>query len=459
VESIPAKDSTKFSLSGNVRYTEKICDMYLLLRKWKPGSLNAYLADSCIIKVPNPTYNITEVVDPICQMTGATTIGEQPIKDYKYTWSPATYLNIANKARVAFGYDWQGAPYYGENDKILIYKVEIKRPSGCSSTDTVFVPLKPLPFVTQPANAILCDGEHFRVQFADPNSSETTYEWTADGGLTAGFAPSGSSNVIDVAEVHNTGNQPQIVTIQVTPKRAGCLGEAKIFFVTINPKPSIYMVSDQINCAGAMVPATTISGNLADALYKWERKSGDAVVGNSGLVIIPAYIAQNTDPNNPKVGYYRAWAEYNYGKKCYSDTVNFTITIEPMPTVETTGNTELCSGAVLDLKFAGTPANNTYQYQKVSGGNISGLSSIGVGNINVASAVNPSNNSTLTSVYKVTPVSASKLCMGTEDNITINIYPIPTISSLKALTICSGETFSYTLTSPVSGASLTWENV
>jgi hypothetical protein len=455
-------DSVAFHIAANVRYTEKLCNMYLLLRKYNmaPGAMNAYLADSCIIAIPVPRYQITEVVDPVCQMTGATTIGELPIKDYKYTWSPSDYLNVTNRARVEFGYDWQNNPYYGDNDTVLTYLVDIRRPSGCVSTDTVFVPLKPLPFVTQPRDTILCDGESFRVDFSDPHNPATSFQWTAEGGLSAGFAPSGSSSFIHVASVHNMGSQPQIVTIRVTPKRNGCEGEAKIFFITINPKPRTYMIPDQINCAGATVAATTINGNLADALYKWKLRSGDNVVGgaDTGIVIIPTYIAQNNTLAN-KTGNYQAWGVYEYGgKRCISDTIRFSITIEPLPTVTTTGNTELCSGDNLTLTFSGTPAGNSYQYQKMSGSNIPGLSSMGTGNISVINIQNTSNNP-ITSVYRVTPVSASGRCIGAQDNITINIYPVATVTSLKSLTICSGEVLNYSLTSGVTGVGFTWERL
>jgi hypothetical protein len=457
VYNVLQEDSVAFHIYANIRYTENICDMWLLLRKnyTLNGALNPYLADDCLIKIPVPRYEISEVVDPVCQMTGATTIGEQPIKDYKYTWHPNTYLTISNRARVDFGYDWEGNPYYGDTDTTLIYLVDIQRPNGCISTDTVFVPLKPLPYVSQPKDTVLCDGESFRVEFDDPHNLSTTYSWTVDGGLTAGFAPYGTSHFIHVNAVHNMGSQPVIVTIRVTPKRNGCEGESKIFFITINPKPRTYMIPDQINCAGSTVPATTIVGNLADALYKWELKSGDNTAGTDGVVIIPTYIAQNNTLYN-RVGEYRAWGEYEYGGKlCYSDSINFSITIEPMPTVLTTGSTELCSGSALTLSFTGTPAGNTYQYQKMSGSNIPGLASMGEGNISIPSIVNTSHN-TLTSVYRITPVSASGRCMGAQDNLTINVYPIPTLSSSTAATLCSGETFDYTLTSPVSGVSFTW---
>jgi hypothetical protein len=388
-------------------------------------------------------------------MQGNITIGELPIKDYKYRWTPSAFLNSDSKTQTVFNYDWQAYPYY--RDTTLIYLLDIIRPQGCLSTDTILVPVKGLPFLAQPRDTVLCDGEPFSVLFSDPHNPATTFSWSCEGGLPAGFPLSGNSSTINISAVHNMASQPLVVTLRVTPRRNGCEGETKYFFVTINPKPRTYLIADQFNCAGTTVPALSIAGNLPEASYQWGLVSGTSVTGsNSGTGVIPSYIAQNTTTGT-LTGYYQAWAVYTYGgKSCSSDRVNFTVSVEPMPTVTTAGSTELCSGDNLSLTFSGTPAGNTNHYQKMSGGNIPGLPSMGTGNISLTGVVN-SGTSPISSVYRITPVSASGRCTGAQENITINLYPIPAISGLRSFTQCSGEVFGYTLSSTVAGVGFTWE--
>jgi hypothetical protein len=483
--SVPHGDSTAFHIQANIPHTQNVCKMWLLLRKWTIGdgnipSLNPYLADSCAIAIPIPIYEISTQPDPICQLSSNTLIGDLPISDYKYKWTPALHLLRDNTTQASFTFDYD--TYDQWNDTTLVYLVDIQRPSfdnnitpGCISTDTVFVPLKGMPTVQELFNTTIqklqdttiCSGSAYHIRFIDGNNSDTvnnktTFTWTITNGPSVSMPASGTGDNITVAQVRNTGTQPVVLQVQVTPKKGNCFGVTQTYFITVNPKPRVNYIPAMTYCAGQLVPSYTITGDNSAAIYYWEFKNGTNILGSAGDVsLIPNFIANNNDTNS-KSGDYFAYAIYeNAGKTCYSDTVNFTMSIEPMPSVvlNPIGDRLLCSGDSLGVTFVPTPYTTTVSWQKTSGQNIPGLATNGTANpISLANIVNTGSNP-IQAVYTVTPVSVSGRCMGGTDNFIIAINPYPLIQGLHDFTICSGDRFNYTLNSLVSGVSYTWKRI
>jgi hypothetical protein len=460
VNGILAHDTIPLTLNINVSYMQDVCNMFLLLRKWtdEPGAMNAYLADSAAIAVPVPIYHIQSGPDPICQLSGTQTIGEPAIHNYNYTWSPSTHLNHATVSPTSFSFDYENYPQW--NDTTLKYAISIIRPDNrCKSVDTLPVEIKGMAWVQNLTDTTICSGSSYRIDFTDEHNplGTTTFRWTIMNGPNVSMPASGTTPYINVAQVRNTGTQPIVLQVQVTPKKGGCDGVTKTYFITVNPKPRTNYIPDQTYCAGQIVPAQTISGDNAAALYHWQFNLGDNSLAPAtvGINLIPNFIAQNNGTAN-LTGEYYAYASYeNAGITCYSDTLYFDISVEPMPSVNTVGDRLLCSGDDLSINFTGSAAGS-FSWQKVSGSNIPGLATNGTGNISLNNIQNTGNNP-IQAVYAVTPISVSGRCIGSADNFIIAIYPIPSLTSLKTFTQCSGEQFNYTLTSVVNGVGFTWE--
>ncbi|WP_291530067.1 PKD-like domain-containing protein [Bacteroides sp. UBA939] len=458
INSIPVGDSVAFTINTNVLYTENVCNMVLMLRRASvaPNSMNPYLAYSSELVVPVPSYKLSAVVDPICQMDGNTVIGELPITDYSYVWEPSDYLSRNNTARPYFNYDYENHPI--ANDTVLKYAISIIRPNQCVSVDTLEVPIKGIPYVQDFEDMTLCSGEALYIEFKDTTNSlgNTTFSWVVENGPSVGLSASGTRSIIDVASVRNNTTQPIILQVRVTPKKNNCEGVTKSFFITVNPAVRINYIVDQTYCNGSQVSSQVLSGNLSSSLYRWEHIGGTTIPGlTSGVNVIPSFLATNAT-TSPITGNFHAFAEYdNADKKCYSDTINFSIKIEPTPTVNTVGDRHICNGGDLTINFTGV-STEAYYWQKVSGSNIPGLASNGQGNISLTGIAN-TTTSPISAVYKVTPARASGTCLGIEDNFTITIYPTPALTSTKTpMAICSGETFNYTATSATRDLIYSW---
>ena len=460
VANVPSYGTANFRIVANIQNTENMCDLKLMLRRdnTASGAMNPYLStDTCIMSVPAPVYKINTTVDPICQMAAGVVIGELPISDYQYKWTPATHLNRDNVAQPTFSYDYINYPV--SHDTILQYMLEVIRPGGCSVKDTVFVPLKGLASVADVADMTLCNDGNLSVTFTDPTGSGTIFSWAITNGPSVGLPASGTTPTIS-GKVRNTGTQPVILQIQVTPKKNGCDGVTKMFFVTVNPKPQINYVINQSYCSGQVVPAQILAGNLSSAIYRWQHVSGTSVMtATSGINVIPGFIANNTTAA-AVTGTYRAFAEYdNGGVTCYSDTVTFTLSIDPSPVVNSVVDQHICNGGNLAITFSGTPSTNIYYWQKVSGATIPGLANNGSGNISVTGIANTTPNP-FVAVYKVTPTNTSGTCIGIESTFTITVYPTPSLgSAATAAPICSGTVFNYTATSTTNGLTYGWRRL
>jgi hypothetical protein len=224
-----------------------VCDMAVVLRKNNTAgnSKNPWLADSVSIVVPTSAYEITSQPAPICQMAVNTPIGENAITGYSYQWNPSTYLSAANTTPTNFTYDYLSSPL--PDGDTLQYLVTITRPNGCTSVDTVFVPLKGIPSVKDINDTALCHNLPLHIDFTDDTNNNplttTTFTWTVVNGASLGFLSAGATDYIDVAHLTNPGASPITATVTVIPTKNGCTGVSKSFKVKVRPQ-SLYNYPD-----------------------------------------------------------------------------------------------------------------------------------------------------------------------------------------------------------------------
>ncbi|MDR2010050.1 MAG: hypothetical protein LBQ22_06170, partial [Bacteroidales bacterium] len=439
VNSISQHDSVPFRVVVNVSHLQDVCNMALVLRKnnTTSGSLNPYLADSVAIIIPVPKYEISAEVDEICQMDGGVVIGELPINDYTYRWDPTDNLSRATVARPTFNYDYINNPL--PDDTVLEYLVSIIRPNGCVSVDTIFVPLKGLPAVDDVADMTLCSGDTFNLTFNDAtntgNGDATVFNWTIENGPNVGLPMSGSINTINT-QIRNNSTTPIVLNAWVTPTKGGCSGVTKYFTIVVNPTPRVDHVIDETYCHDQIVATRYLSGNISNAVYKWEFVSGVNVLSTtSGEYFIPGFIASNTN-STASVGTYKAYAEYeNGGVICKGAETTFTITVNPRLLVNITNSDQtICSGeSILPINFTNNVSGTVFRWEMLSG-QMPGLVS-GTGNISARVITNNSTN-VMYATYQVTPYNGT--CSGTPSTFNIIVNPKPTLQDQSDLTLCNG---------------------
>jgi hypothetical protein len=270
-----------------------VCDMAVVLRKNNTAgnSKNPWLADSVSIVVPTPAYEITSQPVPICQMAVNTPIGENAITGYSYQWNPSTYLSAANTTPTNFTYDYLSSPL--PDGGVLQYLVIITRPNGCTSVDTVFVPLKGIPDVQAVDDTIICHGGGLSVCFEDNTGSGvpvTEFNWIVEDVTTGAIAETGlpvsGTGDINVSSLVNSTGASIVARCIVTPRKDGCDGVADTFNITVLPSSILNYPDIRLSaCRGTTVNLSKYIDTVEFPTIVWHSTSVISV-SPSGEVVI-----------------------------------------------------------------------------------------------------------------------------------------------------------------------------
>ena len=311
--------------------------------------------------------------------------------------------------------------------------------------DNVSVTGTTAPVMTQPADITVCANSPVSAIFTGP--SGTVYNWT-NNNTAIGLGASGTGNVNFTSA--NVATQ-QVGTITVTPTLPSCPGPPVTFTVTVNPLPVVADPPNITVCANETVNVTYTGGN-GGATFNWTNNNTAIGLGASGsgdLSFTSANVAAT------QVGTVTVSANEN---GCPGPTQNFTITVNPAPTVNIPANITVCGGGPVTVNFSGTPGGVTYSW--TNDNTTVGLGASGTGNISFTSA-NVANQE----IANITVSPQFGTCPGTPQTFTITINPTPTVDDPPNLSVCGGDpvgvtftgtgspTFNWTNTNPSIGLS------
>ncbi len=144
---------------------------------------------------------------------------------------------------------------------------------------------------------------------------------------------------------------------------------------------------------------------------------------------------------------------------CSTTPQNFTVTINPTPTVNTISNQTVCNGLqTTAVNFSGFVPGTVYNW--VNNTPSIGLAASGSGNIGAFTAT---NNGTIpvTATITVTPsfTNGGTTCLGTPKTYTITVNPSPTVNTISSQTVCNNAlTAAVNFTGNVPGTVYNWTN-
>jgi hypothetical protein len=237
----------------------------------------------------------------------------------------------------------------------------------------------------------------------------------------------------------------------------GCTREYEIEIKVVG-QPELMTIDNGYYCHGEVVPSRNFYGNMTEnVIFEWTRQVGSDVI--SGLSArstgpMPQFVANNSTSAMQSATYQVVMLHFGEGLTC-SDTLDFTISIEPEQRVDAIDNIELCSGDQLEVIFSGDAGE--YQWRRESGNRNLIADQNGTGDMDYI--VSNTTTSVQSAIFSVTPVSTSGLgqCVGTSEVFTVTVYPQPVLSSiLTADPICSGERFQYSAASYTPGVQFSW---
>ena len=303
--------------------------------------------------------------------------------------------------------------------------------NGCPGTPQNFtITVNPIPTVNAPAPQTVCaNASTTAVTFTGNNTATTTFNWT-NNTTSIGLGASGTGNIGAFTATNATAS-PVTATITITPTLNGCTGTPENFTITVNPLPTVNAPAPQTVCANASTTAVTFTGNnTATTTFNWTNNTTSIGLGASGTGNIGAFTATNTTAS-PVTATITVTPTLN---GCPGTPQNFTITVNPLPTVNAVTAQTVCANAsTTAVTFTGNnTATTTFNWTNNT--TSIGLGASGTGNIGAFTATN-ATASPVTATITVTPTLNG--CTGTPQNFTITVNPIPTVNAPAPQTVCA----------------------
>lgn len=249
--------------------------------------------------------------------------------------------------------------------------------------------------------------------------------------------------------------------------------------VIVNPVPdAVATPSTQNICSSAAITTIVLTGSVPGTVFNWTRNNTGTVTGISanGSGNINGSLT-NTN-NSPVTVTFTITPEYtNAGVTCFGTPITATVIVNPIVAGTITGpaNASICAGqsASVNINLGGTANFNGVFNIAVSNGTGTPTSNFNfITTVNGPSAVNIpaanlTNNSSSTTIYKITWVSLADATGCPVTSLTgssnIIVYPTPAIAVTggSVTDVCPGNAIVYNVTNPnlIPGSAFNWTAV
>jgi len=335
----------------------------------------------------------------------------------------------------------------------------------CSGTPINFpITINPIPNVNAVASQVVCNNASTTAIDFTSLVPNTTFSWTnSNNGIN--LALNGSDDIASFVATNNsnvaiTGNF--VVTPTFTNAGGSCVGPTASFSISVNPTPTVSPISNQNVCVGSQIAAVnfTSSNNVTGTIFNWT-SSNTTVLPNTGPGNIPA-TTSNYNGTSPITTTVSVTPQVVLGGvACNGTSQNFSITLNPVPTVNDPSNLVLCHNENSGLiSFSGTVANATYTWTNNTPSiNLTGP---GTNQINSFVALN-TTSAPVTATITVTPTfgPSNAICTGMPETFTITVNPIPNIVSVANQSVCVGQltqAVNFSSNPTIIGTEYHWSN-
>ncbi|TCJ17737.1 T9SS type A sorting domain-containing protein [Flaviaesturariibacter flavus] len=277
------------------------------------------------------------------------------------------------------------------------YTVTITDANGCTGSAQATVASAGSVGTMNPvSNQTVCSGGNTATNSFSGAGAGVTYNWT-NSNNAIGLAASGSGNIASFTAA-NGGTTNIVATITVTPTSGACTGTPVTFTITVKPAPTVNAVSSQTVCAGSGTAAVNFSGPLNGTSYSWTNSNTSIGLAASGSGTINAFTAVNSG-TNPQVATFTVTP---FADGCSGIPASFTITVNPLPTVNAVSSQTVCNGAsTAAVAFTGNLSGTDYSW--TNSNTAIGLAAGGSGNIPAFTATN-NGTAPISGTITVTPV-------------------------------------------------------
>ncbi|MFN5441938.1 MAG: beta strand repeat-containing protein, partial [Flavobacteriia bacterium] len=327
------------------------------------------------------------------------------------------------------------------------YSIQDSEIVGCiGQMESYTITVDATPNVADPADQTLCAGDLTTLVDFTGTTANTNYNWT-NNTPSIGLAASGS-NDIPAFTATNTTNAPVTATITVTPQAYvtqgyvwGAVSETGTLTLTA-PAGKVFTT---VAFASYGTPTGSNGNYTIGSCHSTTSTSVmSAAIGQSGTFSVVANNATFGDPCST-VGKTLA-VKLGYGISVNGPSENFTITVNPTPSITTAQTATICSGgnfSVTPTDGGGNivPTGTTYTWTVADNANVTGETAQTAAQTAISQTLTNTTNVVQTGVYTVTPVSPTGPCTGSSFTVTVTVNPTPVVPT-QTTTACSGSTFT-----------------
>lgn len=311
------------------------------------------------------------------------------------------------------------------------------------SPQTFVITVNPILRANPIQDTSICEGLDFPAFTITGNVPGVVYNWT-NNNIAINLPQSGTGGFPD--STMQTGNFCTTANIVITPVLAGCQGVQTNFNVTVCPKPNVYISQQsQGNCHAAPTIPVVFTGDVANTTYTWKNTNNVFIQDNSIYDNVPSgngdllsFAGQNTTTNPPttQTAIYEVYPTSSDG--CRGDTSEFTITVDPRPTVNSVPDQSVCPGQpTTQVVFTGNFGTaTTYDWSYI---NTLGSTGIPVSGSDVLPSFSPVYSGSVPVVIPITCIPRFNTCSGTPTTFNLTVKPTPTVNQIADQSLCAGS--------------------
>ncbi|UPZ16557.1 T9SS sorting signal type C domain-containing protein [Flavobacterium humidisoli] len=444
------------------------------------GTLTVSNANGCVSSANNFTVTVNPLptitlgaTTAVCTSTSAqsTTLPYSAVTNapttYSITWNASptnTFAAVTNAAlpansiSIAVPAGTAGGTYTGS--------LTVRNAAGCvSAVPTNFtITVNPLPTITLGATTAVCtsaSAQSTTLPYSAVTNAPTTYSITWNASPTNTFAAVTNAalpaNPINIPIPANTAAGTYTGTLTVSNAN-GCVSSANNFTITVNPLPTITLGATTAVCTSTSAQSTTLPYSAvtnAPTNYSitWNASPTNtfAAVTNAALAASPISIPI---PANTTAGTYTGTLKVSNANGCVSSANNFTVTVNPLPTITLGATTAVCTSASAQSTtlpysaVANAPTTYSITWNASPTNTFAAVTNAAL----PASPINipiPANTAAGTYTGTLTVANAAG-CISTGNNFTITVNSVPTITTSGNLTPICQNALEQTASLPYS---------
>lgn len=347
------------------------------------------------------------------------------------------------------------------------YRIEVAIVGVCGTekkaTFDLILKNKPQIFVANNKQTI-CSGNTSEAIQLTSDRSEVVFEWTveADAAIQT-TAANGAGAVIPTASWINETNQAAYLKYNIIAKTNECVSDTLVYTIEVLPVAELKQVNDMV-----FHHATTVNAIVFEALtsgqslnVSWTNSNPSIGIAESGQGNIPKFVAYNISYEIQTAIITVVPTISNTVGACQGDTMRFTISVYPRPTMLAVSNQLFCANdsAFVDFSTDNVGVEQTYEW--TSSNPAIGLASSGNGRIAFVTQNNTAQiiKSSISVTAVITLNGVRKITKALRFDI--SVMPQVSASNANNLVLCNNETFAdlnFTSNSQVNAVNYKWSN-